>query len=186
MICASRKPSSNYDFTTLTSMALIPETVTITLTVEMYNDRSEYEDYHEIKECLVNSLNDEGEDALRITLNHFVGTVFGDHNEVSRKECAELAPKLWALSSFDPSETFLNIEGVSWRHTTTNTLAEDECVGIEHEGYVMFDIEVPAGIDKRTFLTEFNALFKWYSNDYVVWGWLDTGYIIDSSHISLA
>lgn len=165
---------------------VVPETVTLTLTVNVYNGCGEEDDYDEVKKCIIGSLDNQGEDALRLNLNHFVDVVFDSVDEETREELSKLAPSMYKLSSMDPGDTFLNFEHVSWRHTQSNVLGPDVWVGIEHSGYVMFDVEIPKGINKRIFLTEFNALFSWYSNSYVEWGWMDMGYVLDAPSIALA
>lgn len=171
------------------------KTVTLTLTVDVYNGSSEDDTLKSsLKTSLLGSLNNTGHDVVETCMEHFVNSVFypeHQHSDYDKKELNALAPTLFNHYTANPEvnnaqETFCNFENVSWRLTSSTVLASDIVIGIEHKGYLMFDVELPDSIDSRTFITEFNKLYRWYSETCVEWGWMDSGFILDSPRMTLA
>lgn len=152
--------------------------VTLNLAVHIYNNGTD-NDYKDIKDCVVNSRSNAGEESLLLTFEHFVDTAFDTRDESSRKECETLAPTLWKSymeGGFDPCETFLDIHNLRWSHTKSKVVPEG-WTAIEHSGLLKYDVSIPEHVDKEVFLAEFNSLFDWYSNRYVGAGWIDMGYV---------
>lgn len=153
----------------------------ITLSIDVYNSGGDYDevDYDEVKKCLLSSATNKGDDALHVTLSHFYDVIFGEESCLDDEEKHSLIPTLSKIDSWELLESLCNPHDITWKLLRTHTLGSDIAIGVECSGTVAFGLEVPAGIDSLTFIKEFNAVFGFYSNNYVEWGWMDMGYILD-------